>query len=163
MTPSIGSIVADRFELVRELGRGTMGSVWLANHLTLRVRCAVKFMSSDSQVQGDPSFRARFEFEARAIAQLQSPHVVRILDYAAVDECGRKINPKIKIVYCSGFPANALAERSTPLVDGPLLRKPYQRSEFNDLVHRVMRNGGAEIADTSPMEMQDRDPEPAKT
>ncbi len=95
MTPAIGRIFADRFELVRELGRGSMGSVWLANHSTLRVRCAVKFISSDSQV--DPSFRTRFEFEARAIAQLQSPHVVRILDYAVVDDV-----PYIAMEYLEG-------------------------------------------------------------
>src|SRR5580692_231295 len=74
-----------------------MGSVWLANHLTLHVRCAVKFMSSDSQVQGDASFRTRFEFEARAIAQLHSPHVVRILDYALVDDV-----PFIAMEYLQG-------------------------------------------------------------
>jgi serine/threonine protein kinase len=82
--PTIGSIVASRFQLVRELGRGGMGSVWLADHLTLQLRCAVKFMSSDSQ--RDPNFRTRFEFEARAIAQLHSAHVVRILDYAVADD-----------------------------------------------------------------------------
>jgi eukaryotic-like serine/threonine-protein kinase len=97
VTPTIGCIVAHRFELVRELGRGTMGSVWLANHLTLNVRCAIKFMSSDSQGREDPSFRTRFEFEARTIAQLQSPHVVRILDYALVDDV-----PFIAMEYLQG-------------------------------------------------------------
>jgi serine/threonine protein kinase len=61
-----------------------MGSVWLADHLTLQLRCAVKFMSGDAQ--RDPNFRTRFEFEARAIAQLHSAHVVRILDYAVADD-----------------------------------------------------------------------------
>jgi CheY-like chemotaxis protein len=45
---------------------------------------------------------------------------------------------KIKVIYCSGFPANALAERSMSLVDGPLLHKPYQRAEFNSVVRAVM-------------------------
>jgi serine/threonine protein kinase len=84
VTPTIGSIVASRFQLVRELGRGSMGSVWLADHLTLQLRCAVKFMTGETQ--RDPNFRTRFEFEARSIAQLQSPHVVRILDYAVADD-----------------------------------------------------------------------------
>lgn len=80
MTPTSGSIVANKFQLVRELGRGSMGAVWLADHLTLDVRCAVKFMTGDAS--RDPNFLSRFEFEARAIAQLQSPYVVRVLDYA---------------------------------------------------------------------------------
>jgi CheY-like chemotaxis protein len=50
----------------------------------------------------------------------------------------RKINPVMKVIYCSGFPAGALAERSMPLVDGPLLRKPYQRNDFNAMVQEVM-------------------------
>ena len=56
-----------------------MGTVWLAQHLTLDVRCAVKFMTGEAT--SDPSFGARFAVEARAIAQLSSPHVVRILDH----------------------------------------------------------------------------------
>jgi len=51
----------------------------------------------------------------------------------------RLLNPKIKIIYCSGFPAGALAERNMPLVDGPLLHKPYQRDEFSALVRRIMQ------------------------
>jgi PAS domain S-box-containing protein len=45
---------------------------------------------------------------------------------------------QVKVIYCSGFPANALAERSMSLVDGPLLHKPYQRAEFNSVVRAVM-------------------------
>ena len=40
-------------------------------------------------------------------------------------ERARAINPKLKVIYCSGFPADALMERSGTMVDGPLLRKPY--------------------------------------
>jgi len=50
------------------------------------------------------------------------------------------IRPDLRIIYSSGFPAEALAERSLPLVDGPLLRKPYQRAEFTAIVHSVMAN-----------------------
>jgi YesN/AraC family two-component response regulator len=50
----------------------------------------------------------------------------------------RALRPDLKIIYSSGFPAEALAERSMPLVDGPLLHKPYQRAEFNAIIHRVM-------------------------
>ena len=50
----------------------------------------------------------------------------------------RALRPDLKVIYSSGFPAEALAEKSMPLFDGPLLRKPYQRSEFTAIVHRVM-------------------------
>jgi serine/threonine protein kinase len=83
MTPVSGNIVANRFQLVRELGRGTMGTVWLADHLALGSRCAVKFMTVEAARA--PNYRARFELEARAIAQLHSPNVVRVLDYDVWD------------------------------------------------------------------------------
>jgi len=57
----------------------------------------------------------------------------------------RQLNPKIKVIYCSGFPAGALAERSMPPVDGPLLHKPYQREEFGALVRRMIESEEAEV------------------
>jgi CheY-like chemotaxis protein len=53
----------------------------------------------------------------------------------------RVLRPGLKIVYSSGFPVEALAEKSMALIDGPLLRKPYQRAEFAAMVHRVMEAG----------------------
>jgi serine/threonine protein kinase len=61
-----------------------MGSVWLADHLTLEVPCAVKFISEESV--RDPRYRAQFHLEARAIAQVQSAHVVRVLDHDTCDQ-----------------------------------------------------------------------------
>ena len=83
MTLDAGSILANRFELVREVGRGSMGNVWLAMHLTLGVRCAVKFMTSEAMRH--PDYAARFALEARAIAHLNSPNIVRVLDYDVDD------------------------------------------------------------------------------
>jgi PAS domain S-box-containing protein len=53
----------------------------------------------------------------------------------------RELNPRIRIVYSSGFPADALMEKSGASVEGPLLHKPYQRSEFIEMIHRVMEEG----------------------
>jgi serine/threonine-protein kinase len=78
-----GKIIADRFRLVRELGVGGMGSVWLAHHVGLDTPCAVKFIHAE--VATMPDIRARFEREAKAAAQLRSSHVVQILDYGVWD------------------------------------------------------------------------------
>jgi len=64
--------------MVRELGRGGMGSVWLAHHLSLDVPCAVKFVD---EKLASPALLRRFEAEARAAARLKGPHVVQILDH----------------------------------------------------------------------------------
>jgi PAS domain S-box-containing protein len=47
----------------------------------------------------------------------------------------RAVQCDIRVVYCSGFPADALAERRSSHLDGPLLHKPYQRREFVAAIH----------------------------
>ncbi len=56
----------------------------------------------------------------------------------------RQLLPSLKVIYSSGFPADALAERSGAKVDGPLLTKPYLRSEFVATINRVMAGASAE-------------------
>ena len=48
------------------------------------------------------------------------------------------MRPDLRVIYCSGFPADALAERKTPLSEGPLLRKPYQRRELRAFVEQAL-------------------------
>jgi hypothetical protein len=72
-------VIAERFRLTRQLGQGGMGSVWLATHLALDIPCAVKFI--EGEIAQLPEAQARFEREAKAAAQLRSPHVVQILDH----------------------------------------------------------------------------------
>jgi serine/threonine-protein kinase len=74
-----GTIVAERFRLVRQLGMGGMGAVWLAQHTQLDVPCAIKFIHA--HVAESAEIRARFEREAKAAAALRSPNVVGILDH----------------------------------------------------------------------------------
>lgn len=57
----------------------------------------------------------------------------------------RQLKPGVKIVYSSGFPSDALAERSGTQVDGPLLYKPYQRNDFAAAIRRAMEGDNAAL------------------
>jgi serine/threonine-protein kinase len=76
-------VLAGKYQLVRELGRGSMGTVWYAEHLALRSPVAIKLI--DPGVGTNPDTLSRFLREARAAAALRSPHVVQILDFGVDD------------------------------------------------------------------------------
>ena len=78
-----GALVTGAVRLVRPLKEGGMGSVWLAEHLSLRTSVVVKFMASDLVTRTDAV--ARFSREAAIAAQVRSPHVVSMLDHGVVD------------------------------------------------------------------------------
>src|SRR5262245_20866482 len=79
-----GRIIGGRYRLVRVLGKGGMGSVWLADHLTLDTRIAIKLI--DSETAKNANARARFDREAKVAAKIRSPHVVQILDHGTTEE-----------------------------------------------------------------------------
>jgi hypothetical protein len=71
------------YKLRHLLGRGGMGEVWLAEQPSLGRQVAIKVLSAAADA--DPAFAERFHREARALAQLDHPHVVRIFDFGCVD------------------------------------------------------------------------------
>jgi len=76
-------VIGGKYRLISEIGRGGMGSVWRAEHLSWGAPVAIKLMNRD--IADQPEARARFEREVRLAAGLRSPHVVQVLDHG-VDE-----------------------------------------------------------------------------
>jgi serine/threonine-protein kinase len=74
-----GDIVNEKYRLESVLGRGGMGSVWRARHLELDAPIALKLMNAD--VAESSTGLQRFIREAKAAANLRSPHVVQVLDH----------------------------------------------------------------------------------
>ncbi len=83
-----GAVIAGRYLLLRQLGSGGMGEVWLARHCNLRVKVALKFLVLEPNADAALVKHARdlFRREAQLTAQLcaLTPHVVRVHD-AGVD------------------------------------------------------------------------------
>jgi eukaryotic-like serine/threonine-protein kinase len=78
-----GQVLGGKYRLIRQLGQGGMGSVWLAHHLVLNASVALKFIDAERL---DVESLQRFLGEARMAAALRSPHVVQILDYGVEDD-----------------------------------------------------------------------------
>ncbi|HEX4473586.1 MAG TPA: serine/threonine-protein kinase [Polyangiaceae bacterium] len=81
--PSRG-LVAGKYELLRMIGRGGMGSVWEGRHTSLGTHVAIKFI--EKEYADNEEARKRFDNEARAAATLQSKHAIQIHDHGVTDD-----------------------------------------------------------------------------
>lgn len=74
----------NQYRLLKRLGSGGMGEVYLGEHRLLKRPCAVKLIRPDTAA--DPIELARFEREVRATARLTHPNTVEVFDYGHTDE-----------------------------------------------------------------------------
>ncbi len=85
-----GYVISGKYQLVRLLGRGSMGEVWIAHHRTLGEDVAVKLLApayAASETESYPTASARFRFEAQVAARLsrKTRHIVRVTDHGEED------------------------------------------------------------------------------
>jgi serine/threonine protein kinase len=71
-----GTLLADRYEIIRELGKGGMGEVYLAEDTNLKRQVAVKVLPQPFAL--DKEMLVRFEREARLLALLNHPNIATI-------------------------------------------------------------------------------------
>jgi serine/threonine-protein kinase len=120
-----GVIVADTYEVDKQLGQGGMGEVWLARHRRLAGKqVAIKVLRTQGQLP--PDTLARFQREAEIAAKLEHPNIVQVLDFNALPTG----EPYLVMEYLKG---TSLAQR---LKGGPL---PW------DEVVSVVRQVGAAL------------------
>ena len=78
-TSLVGQVVADRYHVIKKLGEGGMGQVYLAEHVKMGRRSAIKVMSP-SMVH-DPDAVARFNREAANASRITHPNVCAVYDF----------------------------------------------------------------------------------
>jgi DNA-binding NtrC family response regulator len=81
------SVKIGSYRLIDRLGSGGMGEVWLARHQLLARPAAVKLVRQVARAYGEDErrLRQRFEREAHATAELQSPHTVQLYDFGMTE------------------------------------------------------------------------------
>ena len=79
-----GDFVTPNLQLVRPLGAGGMGAVWIGKNVSLDAEVAVKFITGEATQNA--AIRERFQREAAMAAKVKSPHIVQIYDHGVSAE-----------------------------------------------------------------------------
>ena len=149
-----GTVVAGKYRIVGEIGRGGMGVVYEADDLKLRRTVALKFLPGE--LTDDTEARERFVHEARAASVLDNPHICTIYE---IGESGTG-QMFIAMALCHGESLRAKVKRG-PLAPAEALALAAQVADGlaaaheNGIVHRdvkpgnvlVSKDGTARVAD----------------
>ena len=112
----IGKIFAGRYKIIRQIGRGGMADVYLARDLILDgEEVAVKVLRTNYQT--DPIAVARFQREAKAMADLDHPNIVRITDIG--EEDGQQY---LAMEYVAGLDLKRYIKENAPLSNEEAVR-----------------------------------------
>ena len=95
MSTLIGTLLGGRFRLEEKIGSGGMSTVYRAFDETLERWVAIKLMHRE--ISSDSDQLERFRREARAVASLNHPHVVTVIDFGEDDD-----HPYIVFEYVEG-------------------------------------------------------------
>ena len=101
-----------KYRLLSRIGAGAMGAVYLAEHVVMRRRCAIKVLPS-SRV-GDASYLQRFIREAQAVAALNHPNIVRAYDVDHEIDGDREIH-YLTMEFIDGADAQVVVAKGGPL------------------------------------------------
>lgn len=82
--PLIGSILAGRYEVVRKIAKGGMGTIYEVRNTRLGRTFALKTITAEAAQ--DPEVLARFRREADVVANLSHPHIVEVVDWDQLDD-----------------------------------------------------------------------------
>lgn len=82
----VGTLIAGKYELVRLLGKGAMGEVWLATHNSLGGEFAIKLVEPADDMEAETA-AGRFQLEAQIAAKLsrKTRHIVSVSDHGEED------------------------------------------------------------------------------
>jgi beta-lactam-binding protein with PASTA domain/tRNA A-37 threonylcarbamoyl transferase component Bud32 len=125
----VGRVLSDRYRLTRPLGTGASAHVYVAEDVSLRRRVAVKLLHP--ALADDESFLRRFQAEARVVAALRHPNVLRVYDWGNDEE-----TPFLVMELLEGGSLRSLLDRGGRLSPGQAAAIGAEAAHALDYAHR---------------------------
>ena len=146
------------YKLMSLLGKGGMSAVYLAEHVVMKRRCAVKVLPA--KLTGSGSHMQRFLREARAVAALDHPNIVRAYDIATEGE-GDAATHFLVMELVEGRSLYDLVKREGPpdhdrvRFIGRECAKGLGHAHAAGIVHRDVKPGNVLLADSGAVKITD--------
>jgi predicted Ser/Thr protein kinase len=103
----VGCVLADRYHILKRIGEGGMGRVYVGEHVKMNRQCAIKVMSP--ALVNDSESSSRFAREASNAARIIHPNVAAVFDYGESDGLVYLV-----MEYVDGEPLSRLLAREAP-------------------------------------------------
>jgi beta-lactam-binding protein with PASTA domain/tRNA A-37 threonylcarbamoyl transferase component Bud32 len=129
LTDSIGRVLGGRYRLVTPVGTGASAHVYLADDVSLKRQVAIKVLHP--ALAGDQAFLRRFRAEARAVAALNHPNVLRVYDWGEQDG-----EPYLVLEYLAGGSLRQIYDTRTLLTPQQAVRIGIEACAGLDYAHR---------------------------
>ena len=84
--PLVGTVVAAKYRIVKQLGEGGMGCVYLAEQQLGSTSRKVALKTLHKHLSHDPAIKARFDREAGTVAALEHPNTIQVYDFGAMED-----------------------------------------------------------------------------
>ena len=150
-----GDIIG-KYRVIRCLGIGGMGEVYLVEHTLLNSRCALKLLKKDAMAD-DPETHGRLLREARIASQIQHPNLIAVMDAELETD-----SPVTYIVmeYVDGVSIEQV------LIDGPMLEaraleiiakvaEALQAASEHKIIHRDIKPANIMLSRTGDVKLAD--------
>jgi len=148
-----GTLIAGKYQILEELGRGGMGVVYKAEDIKLKRMIAIKFLSPD--LLGDPDHRTRFLREAQTASALNHPHICTIHEVGEEEK-----KPYIAMEYVSGLSLSSVARsKLMPTADilryGVQIAAALEHAHGRGIIHRDLKTANIVITQESGAKILD--------
>jgi len=142
----------DRYHILEQLGEGGMATVYKAFDMRLERDVAIKFLRTE-RLNSRKSTK-RFENEAKALAKLNHPNIVQVLDYGKHNE-----TPYLVMEYVTGGTLKVNLGKPMPWQEAAKLLAPISHAltyaHENNIVHRDVKPSNILVANNGEVKLSD--------